>query len=335
MAFGSKVGSITDLKKSLEKGKGTFIQYIPKNGGITGRFLEEPEEWVSFQEVFDQVKRKSYPVPDEGMPGYPNPDDRVSTRYLANFVRAEDDRVIPIQLPKDLANQLVVRYEKYGTVTDRDYELFRSGEGLDTVYGCTPESPTPMKLDKYKPLDLEKVLEDAYESVWGVSPSSDDDDDEPITKSKMGGRHAARRRPVELVEEPEEDEDDDEAESTDDEETPVDFTALGVAADNDDDADAIEELSAWCEDADIDPEEYETWAEVAEALMELYPDEVDADDEDDEEPEYTEDDLKPKPIGELRTIARDLGITTTGKAKPALIRLILANGSEEGGEEPF
>lgn len=94
MAFGQKVGSIKDLKQSLKKGTGTFIKYIPKekDGTITVRFLDEPDEWVQYREVFDQVRRKSYPVPDEGMPGYPSPDARVSDRYLVNALDTENDK---------------------------------------------------------------------------------------------------------------------------------------------------------------------------------------------------------------------------------------------------
>lgn len=331
MAFGRKVGSIGELKKSLKKKTGTFIKYIPKekDGTITVRFLEEPETWISFQEVFDQVKRASYPVPDEGMPGFPSGDDRVSTRYLANAIDTEADKVIPLQLPKDLANQLVVRYEKYGTICDRDYELGRSGAGLDTTYYLTPESPTTRKVDKYEALDLEQVLEDAYNNVWG-----DDVEDKPAVKSKVtAGAAAKRRAQVEEVED-----------------EPDDLDALATAADDEDDADAQERLTELADAKGIDTDDYETWAEVADALSEATvdgtdeapePDEDDGTDADDEPEEgdgeeggdfYTREELTPMPIGELRAIARDNSIVTTGLSKAALIDALLGGGEEE---EPF
>ncbi len=342
MAFGRKVGTMADLKKDLSKGSSTFIKYIPKNGAITVRFIQEPEgNWEAFKEVFDQTRRKSYPVPpDESMPGYPDPDDRVSTRYLANAVDVESDRVIPIQLPKDLANQLFVRYERYETLCDRDYELFRSGEGLDTVYGCTPDSPTAMKLDKYTPLDLEKVLQDAYEAVWGPQAAP-----APVTPSGGAGKQAAvLKRKTKIEPEPAEDDDDD-----------LDLYGLAKIADTQESSEdgqrAAEELTTLADAVGVDPSDYGTWAEVAGAIADTeydddeptadltveddVPEEDDGiqndDDEDEEEGEFwTEDELKPKTIGELRAIAREGGLATSGMKKPEIIKLIL-----NGGEEPF
>lgn len=394
MAFGRQVGSIKDLKKNLERGKGTFIQYIPKQGGRNVRFLDEPENWLSFREVFDQVKRKSYPAPEEGQPGYPGPDDRVSTRYLCNAVDVDTDKVIPIQLPKDLANQLVVRYERYNTITDRDYELFRSGEGLDTVYGCTPDSPTARKLDKYKPLDLEQVLEDAYANVWGPDASTPaaggkatnatgkalqrkpkaaepDPADEQLDLDQLGEDADAddiesQEALTELADangiDPEkyatwaevaevlkpiyvpdfddtvvEDAADEAEDATEDEaqedggDDAIDTAALATAADDDGDEDAMEQLTTLAEEYGLDPEVFPTWAELSDAIVTAAEGgEADAEGEG-VVAMWSEDDLTPKPIGELRAIARDLDppIVTTGLKKSDIIAAIVAH------EPPF
>src|SRR5215471_17088568 len=137
MPFGQQVGSMKKLKEGLKGGIGP-IKFIPKNGNIMVRFLDEPNLWVKYFEVFDQVRNVGWPVPDdESAPGYPDADMRKTKRYLANVVDVTGDRdeVVALQLPTSLVNQLVIRYERYDTITDRDYELFRSGSGLDTDYG--------------------------------------------------------------------------------------------------------------------------------------------------------------------------------------------------------
>lgn len=171
MSFGSQVGSVHRLKQSLSKtgGQGrtssdTWIRYIPKDNPIVVRFLLEPDGWVVYTEAWDNDKRKSYPVPE----GTFVPDDhRTSTRYLAQAVDTETDRVVPLCLPKSLMNQVVARYDKYGTIIDRDYELSKSGTGLETTYMMDPEPPLARKLDKYDLLDLEEVLGGAYNAYSG------------------------------------------------------------------------------------------------------------------------------------------------------------------------
>jgi hypothetical protein len=187
MPIGKKMDNIKALKDSLKKGGGgTFIKYIPKNDSLTGRFLTEPEEWVGYYEHFDQALRRSYPCIEDNCPGCAS-EERRTFRYLANFVNTEDDRVIPLQMPKDLANRLVNRYDKYDTLMDRDYELSRSGEGLDTVYDATPEPPASRNLAKYTLHDLEKVLQEAYDSVFNTSAvTTEEVTDKPAKKA--GGR---------------------------------------------------------------------------------------------------------------------------------------------------
>lgn len=182
--FGSQVGSVHQLKKQLEKNSGgarssgdTWIRYIPKDHGIVVRFLMEPDGWVVYNEAWDPNRRKSYPVPvDTVVPD----EQRVSQRYLAQAVDTENDRVVPLCLPKSLMSQVVARYEKYGTITDRDYELSKTGTGLDTTYMMDPEPPLARKLDKYDLLDLEEVLMGAYNNYAGTD---EDDDSVPVAST--------------------------------------------------------------------------------------------------------------------------------------------------------
>lgn len=187
---GGRFGSVEAVKRSLKKGSNTFIKQIPSNDAIVVRFIEEPEEWFGYYEKYSEEARAYYPLLEGETVG---PDERrPSFRYLANVVDVAEDRVIPLKLPKDLANRLIARYEKYGTITDRDYELSRSGEGLETMYDCTPEPPKKRTLSKYEPLDLAKILEDAYDYVFGNK--GDDSADDSSDESTPSNKRSARRR---------------------------------------------------------------------------------------------------------------------------------------------
>jgi len=178
---GKKMGNIKALKESLKKGGSslnTFIKNVPAEG-ITVRFITEPEEWFGFYEYWNDESRNFVPM----AVGEILPDGaRASFRYLASAIEIQSDRVIPIKLAKTTANSLILKYDKFGTMIDRNYELQKHGEGLDTTYDVTPDAPTKLNLAKYEALDLEKILIQARASALGESdtskptPSLDDDD---------------------------------------------------------------------------------------------------------------------------------------------------------------
>lgn len=156
-----------ELKAQLKKKSGSFIQYIPEDG-ITVRFMDEPDSWLNYYEHYVEDTKTYAPCTDDcehcadgGKP---------TQRYLANAVDVSENKVIPIKMPVTLASQIVKMYEKYSTLIDRDYELQREGSGKEnTKYIALPESPRPMKLSRYEPLDLMSVL---------MSQLGDDEDDE-------------------------------------------------------------------------------------------------------------------------------------------------------------
>lgn len=183
---GKKMGSLKAVKDSLKKGGSSlnsFIKNVPADG-ITVRFITEPEEWFGFYEYWNDESRNFTPMavgeilPDGARPSF---------RYLASAVDIETDRVIPLKLAKTAANSLILKYDKYGTMLDRNYELQKHGEGLDTTYDVTPDAPSKLNLAKYEIIDLEKVLVSARATSLGETdtkvsePTIDDDeiDEEP------------------------------------------------------------------------------------------------------------------------------------------------------------
>ena len=174
---GSKLGTIEAVKASLKRGANSNANYIKHVGedGLVVRFLTEPEEWYGYQEYYDVENKVFVPmVVDEVLPDGVRP----SFRYLTCALDTVTDRVVALKLAKTCANLLMIKYEKYGTVVDRNYELDRHGTGLDTTYDVTPCSPTKMNTKKYDLLELDEILEQARRIAEGEDPF---DSDTPIT----------------------------------------------------------------------------------------------------------------------------------------------------------
>lgn len=188
-------GSVDEVKASLKRGgsnSGTaWVKAIPAEGLVV-RFLAEPHEWFGYFEYWDQQASTFVPMAEgEVLPDGVKP----SFRYLVNAVDTTSDQVLALKLPKSAANALMLKFDKYGTMLDRDYELDKHGTGLDTTYEVTPAAPAPKALDKYASHDLEEVLISARASALGEqveaaadpdpfdSTDIDDDDDDDVVES--------------------------------------------------------------------------------------------------------------------------------------------------------
>ena len=177
---GGKAGSVTRLKKEMEKssGGGVWVRYLKEGEDLTGRFLTEPDEWYAYREHYDP-EAGFFPCigRDNDCPGCNHHSEKVqraSRRYLANFLDTEDGRVVPLKLPLDLANRLVARYERNNnTILNRDYTLHRMGKGLDTTYDVTPEDKSDMDLSRYEMIDPEEVLIAQFEETFDLEPSGE------------------------------------------------------------------------------------------------------------------------------------------------------------------
>lgn len=171
-----KMGSMKNMKKSLKGGSNEFIRNIPGEGTLTVRFLDEPHEFHGYFEHW--VGGKPIPCTTDECEGC-NSDDpeeqKKMFRYLGNGYVVDDQRVRAIKMPKTLVQQLVDYYDNNGTLLDRDYDLKKSGSGKNnTRYTAAPDSPSKMKLDRFKKFDLQEVLESMI----------NDDEDPPKAKGK-------------------------------------------------------------------------------------------------------------------------------------------------------
>lgn len=313
---GKKMGSVKALKESLKKGGSslsTYIKNVPSEG-ITVRFLTEPEEWFGYYEYYNAESKNYCPMAQgEVLPDGAKP----SFRYLACAVDVESDRVIPLKLAKTAANSLILKYDKFGTIIDRNYELQRHGEGLDTTYDVTPDAPSKLHLSKYEVLDLEKVLIDARSNALGetdteaskATPKMDDDDiddDDEESEEDSGDLYD------ELFPNDEFREDYSEAElNTMFNKYPDEFASL---------------LEDWGIDALDDKPRMEDVRDAVKAVLFAQKETEETEDETDEDEEadtYDEEALGAMAIRDLRTIAEELDIDFKSLSKDELIEAII------------
>lgn len=340
---GGKVKSIATLKSSMKKGGGGgYLSRVPADGALTVRFLTEPDEWITYFEHYDSV-RKFYPCTDD-CPGCTE-GDRPSARYLANAVDITETRVIPLVMPKSMAASVLKKYDKYATLLDRDYELSRTGTGLDTEYDVTPEPPTKMNLDRFDSIDLMELLEEQLEMADGAESNSGNDDEKPRA------RKAAKSSPK--AEEPEDDDEDIDEDEIDEDES-------------DDEDDSEEEADYWTRDQlegkslselkTIAKELEWTAADMkgldVDGLIDLITGDYDEDedeaeddsdddtddDSDDDDNPLTEEDLRSMSLTEVKKVARELGVRfKPGTSKDDIVDLILDAAAEDDDDEevPF
>ena len=317
---GKKMGSLKAVKDSLKKGGSSlnsFIKNVPADG-ITVGFITEPEEWFGFYEYWNDESRNFTPMavgeilPDGARPSF---------RYLASAVDIETDRVIPLKLAKTAANSLILKYDKYGTMLDRNYELQKHGEGLDTTYDVTPDAPSKLNLAKYEIIDLEKVLVSARATSLGETdtkvsePTIDDDeiDEEPkkpvAKKSKPASKEvlfdADKLFPKGEYRE--------------------DYSEDELVFMQADDARTIKDLlESWELDESLTGARAITAIVIAQSASDEDDEIVEVeDDDDDAEEALDEETLTAMSLRDLRVICEDMEIDHEGMNKPAMVRSII------------
>lgn len=315
----NKMGTMKALKDSLKKGgsgNSNYIKNVPSDG-ITVRFLTEPEEWFGYTEYWDGDAKSFVPmVEGEILPDGAKP----SFRYLTNAVDVDTDRVIPLKLAKTAANILILKYDKYDTITDRPYELQKHGEGLDTTYDVTPDAPSKMNIAKYDLLDLEQILVTARMQATGeVAETQSTVVDAPeVVKSA--------KKVTTLVKAEKEDEWNYSPYSYEglfpNDQVRINYTEKELGKMNAVDQELV------CEFWEVEnTDDFITLIielqEANDALDEEADVSVSEDDDEDDDYEIDEDELMEMSIADLRKIAGDIGVAHKGVTKEALIVAII------------
>lgn len=81
--------------------------------------------------------------------------------------------------------QLMAFFENYGTITDRDYVIGKTGKGTNTAYNIIPQDKNKFRNAKAKPFSERQILKMLDKAYPATDTDSDDDgmDDKPIKKS--------------------------------------------------------------------------------------------------------------------------------------------------------
>jgi hypothetical protein len=169
MKFGKKVGEggITtqpaisgDWPKGLRKGE-TRV-----------RFLSEIPEWEEYWEHFDETV-KFFPCTGDKntCPGCTSPVERTakaSKRYLAPVLDPKTGKVWGLKMGIDLSNRLSLRNDRNNqTITNRDYTLIRTGDGLETEYDVEQEEVVAIDLSVYRDaIDPQDLLASQFAAAW-------------------------------------------------------------------------------------------------------------------------------------------------------------------------
>lgn len=207
VTFGKKFDR-ADAENSGDSSTSTASIWNFQSGTTTVRFLEELDDWTPYWEHYDQGKKKFYPCPgrNNNCPGCAE-DLRASKKYLVNALvtgstnsKVKAGYVNLYKVPASLMEKVIRRHDRYATLLDRDYEVIRSGTGLDTSYDLenSDEGRSPVDMEKHQSSMTEH--EEALQSAWKAAYPTEDlpVDDEPVAAAPAVKK--ARPKTAEQVE---------------------------------------------------------------------------------------------------------------------------------------
>jgi hypothetical protein len=280
----SDARSLTDSAKQMHSVRLTFKEGEAR----TVRFLHEPfgkTKWVEYYEHY---------VPGGGggngayVPCIENcrldGDIRAGKRWYVNVWDRDSKQVRLLKLTGAMIENMIIKYERRGTIMDRDYSITRTGEGTDTKYHIEAEEKEAFDQRNIKLIDIMAYLDQQAQSYYGgsrglkarassidddddeddvedIEDSEDEDEDEEEAPRRKTATKARSRRPVEEDEDEDEDEEesDEEDEEEDEEERPTrsrkTATAKRRKAVEEDEEDEDEDDDEDAEDEDEDEEE--------------------------------------------------------------------------------
>lgn len=190
--------NIKEMQKALAKSSAgdRVVVPIPKEG-IKVRFLAEPEKWVHIYEHYTgngfEICRDDCEICADG--------GRPTQRMIAAAVDVEKKRVIALKLPITAARVLLKRYDRNTTVMDRDWDLSKTGTGLETEYDVDSDGKSKFDYSKYESLDLMAVIKAEY--------ATDDDEDEDDGEEETNENAEASDDADEDADTPDDEDDDD------------------------------------------------------------------------------------------------------------------------------
>jgi hypothetical protein len=164
-------------------------------------------------------------------------DIRAVKRWYVNVWDRDSKQVRLLKLTGAMVENLIIKYERRGTIMDRDYSITRTGEGTDTKYHIEAEEKEAFDQRNLKLIDIEGYLDQQAQSYYGggramkaraegIGDEDDDEDVEDVEEEDEDEEEAPPRKTVAKGKatttksrrvEPDEDEDDEEEESDEEE----------------------------------------------------------------------------------------------------------------------
>lgn len=220
-AYGSDAAAKKRIKRA-SSASGGLIRRLKADETARFRFLTEPREWVEANQHFVKETSQFAWCFDKGCEECAK-GNRPSRRTLINAVEVSDgNKVVVVQVVASLAKQLYQKYERFGTMVDRDYDLTREGSGMDdTVYSVDYSGPKKKDLTRFQPHDILEILD----SEAQASGSDDDDDEDEEPRSTKGSRPKGKA-PAGGIRRKAKDDDEDEYEDDEADEEQEDFSEL-------------------------------------------------------------------------------------------------------------
>lgn len=198
------MGLIEDIKNQVKKSgsnKGKILYFKP-GVKVRVRFLQEMDEGmkVLFHDSFEAgINAPCQEVYDRECEYH----EDETLRHRENYIWSTwDHEAKEVKLLMGAVNNfspipaLVGFYETYGTITDRDYVITKTGSGTNQTWSIVPMDKARFRNEKAKPYSESKVLQ-ILDKAFPCEGSDKDEEEEPKKKP----RKVARR---------DEDEDDDE-----------------------------------------------------------------------------------------------------------------------------
>lgn len=261
-----RYGSAAKARAAVKGGgSNNALRRLKAEETVKVRFLQEPEDW--HEAWYHYVDGKfSWCSQVRSCSGC-SVGNRARKIVLANAVIMHSDRdgeagkVVVMQMPTTLADQVLKRHERFGTVLDRDYDLSREGATQnDTKYSVDYDEKKRRDLSRWedKIHDITAIVSSDISQNSSSDDSGEDEDDEEPRSTKKSSRRSSHE------DEDYEDEDDEDAE---DEFADLDRTELKR------------------EIKKLDPDYVVRKSQSDDDLREILRDLTDAEDSDDEEDE--------------------------------------------------
>lgn len=242
--------------------------YIKKDAKVRIRFLNDMEEGlkVQFHDKWGEFNHPCLKYYGKECPNCHNKEARTADNFIWTVWNYETKRREIFMFKANRCSPipaLVSLFETYGTITDRDYVIQRTGDGTDTTYSVIPVDKKKFKGDE-KPFTEKQILKKLLEMFpYDDEDTEDEDDEDEVETPKNKNKKVNKKSKYEEEDDDEDfDEDDEDEDDEDEEEKPKNKTKKKVVKDEDEEDDDEDYDEDDDEDKDEDEDEEEDEEEM-------------------------------------------------------------------------